>query len=90
MTSRKNDFLLKKSFYVHSNVVTRNLLLVRQELKFEFVAFFSFKGQVQNKIKRCKRNIQLKGGIECETREIIQLWISSTMKVLHRLYNFLL
>ena len=51
--------------------MTGNLQLIRQELRFEFVAFFSFKGQVQNKIKRCKRNIQLKGGIGCETREVI-------------------
>ena len=29
--------------------MTGNLQLIRQELRFEFVAFFSLKGQVQNK-----------------------------------------
>ena len=59
------SFSPEKSLKFHSNFVTGNLQLIRQELRFEFVAFFSFKGQVHNK-KRCKRNVQLKGGIECK------------------------
>ena len=49
MTSRRNEFSPEKSLKFHSNFVTGNLQLIRQELRFEFVAFFSFKGQVQNK-----------------------------------------
>ena len=43
------SFSPEKSLKFHSNFVTGNLQLIRQELRFEFVAFFSFKGQVQNK-----------------------------------------